>query len=149
MNNTVVELSRVDHVVPQTLGTLLGTRDVHVLDSGPGIGHDWCMAGVEVHGDVVWEMTLSMPHAVARRLAGAMLWSNVVQVDDTDAEDAAKELVSIVASGCRDVDDRDSWMGLPTVRDSLQHRGGTLEVDHWFAWGYDVLCFTTRVLGTR
>jgi hypothetical protein len=146
MTKAVVELARIDHVVPDTLGTLLRTRDIHVIDQSAAVGSDWYVVGVEVFGQAAWEMTLAMPEATARRLTSEMLWNDVVDVSSDDVVDAAGEVLSIVATRCRAVSDLDTWMGTPSVRQSSNPASPTAAVQRWFAWGHDLLCFSTQSL---
>jgi len=145
MTKAVVEIDRIDHVVPDTLSTLLRTRDIRLIDRGAAVGSDWYVVGVEVFGQAAWEMTLAMPEATARRLTSEMLWNDVVDVSNDDVVDAAGEVLSIVATRCRAVSD-ETWMGTPSVRRSSNLGSPTAAVQRWFAWGHDVLCFSTQAL---
>ena len=144
MNSEVV--ARIDHVVPDTLGTLLRTRDVRAIDDGAAMGSDWCVVGVEIFGDVAWEMTLAMPAATARRLTSELLRNDVLDIEQGDVVDAAGELLSIVACRCRVVGDLDTWMGIPAPRRHAHLEASTAAVQRWFAWGHDLFCFSTRAL---
>jgi CheY-specific phosphatase CheX len=148
MNKDVV--ARIEHVVPDTLSTLLRTRDVRVIDDGAAVSSDWCVVGIEMSGEVAWEMTLAMPAATARRLTSELMSEltsdGASEVSEDDVVDAASELLNIVAGRCRAVTDVDTWMGIPSVRLPLQLESSTAAVQRWFAWGHDVLCFSTRVL---
>ena len=144
MNSEVV--ARIDHVVPDTLGTLLRTRDVRVIDDGAAMSSDWCVVGVEIFGDVALEMTLAMPSVTARRLTSELLWNDAVDVSPADVVDAASELLSIVACRCRAVSDLDTWMSIPSARLTSHLESSTAAVQRWFSWGHDLFCFSTRVL---
>jgi CheY-specific phosphatase CheX len=144
MNNDVV--ARIDHVVRDTLGSLLRTGDVRVLDDAVAVSSDWCVVGIEMFGDVAWEMTLAMPAATARRLTAALMADDDLEVSPDDVVDAASELLNIVAGRCRAASDVDTSMGVPSLRRSSHLDTSTAAVHRWFAWGHDVLCFSTRTL---
>ena len=114
MSTTTTHDAEVEQIVQYVFSTMLGIDVVRMPDSAPP-DRDTLATSVQITGEWVACVVLSLSRPVARAATAAMLTMPAAEVTDADQQEVAAELVNMIGGNLKSLLPGPSSLSLPFV----------------------------------